>query len=198
MSGMTARVATCIATAFGAMLLGIATSSARASCGDDPECDPLTDWTKFTSITLELSQPGAAPLARWHARLDHTLSDTAIDMETRTEKGAPIKGTIAMVGGRVMLTKDLQPDRGREIDWLDGPVLNIILVTKLLGREFPEGPESLNGSRRIDRTDKVGLKYATPSAQGYIPAPWHLVGTITKKAGGSFDAAGLTSCILSS
>ena len=161
----------------------------QGACGEDPECDQATDWAKFTSITLELSEPGKSPVAKWRGRFDRDSNDIAMDVDTKMGDAPSMRGTVAMVGGYVMLTKGLKLDRGYEIDALDGPILSMMLVARLLGREFPGGPSSMPKSKKIDRTDKVGIKYATPSAHGYIPAPWHLLGTVTKRADGevTFD-----------
>jgi hypothetical protein len=100
-------------------------------------------------------------------------------------------GTIAMVGGRVMLTKGLKLEPGYEIDALDAPVLSIKLVMIVLGRVFPKGPEEVTGARNIGRTNTIGIKYATPSASGYIAPPWHVKGKVNKLADGTvtFDMA---------
>jgi hypothetical protein len=157
----------------------------HAGCGEGPECDQVTGWARFTSITLELSEAGKPAFAKWRGRFDHTSNDIAIDVDTQMENGPAMQGTIAMVGGRVMLTKGLKLEPGYEIDALDGPILNMSLVTRLLGREFPRGPAAISKTNKIDRTDKVAIKYATPSAQGYIPAPWHLAGTVSRRDDGS-------------
>jgi hypothetical protein len=83
-----------------------------------------------------------------------------------------------------VLTKGLQLQPGYEIDALDAPVLSIKLVMIVLGRVFPNGPDEVTKSIAIDRTDSVGIKYATPSASGYIPAPWHVKGRIDKLSDG--------------
>ena len=168
----------------GLCLLSWADAS-HAACGQDPECDEVKDWARFTSITLEISEPGKPALASWKGRFDYVTNDIEVDVNMKPDNAPAMKGMIAMVGGRVMLTQGLQLERGYEIDALDGPVLSMSLVERLLTRAFPRGPDSIATSNKVDRTDKAGIKYATASAQGYVPAPWHLVGTVSKNAGGA-------------
>lgn len=57
---------------------------------------------------------------------------------------------------------------------------------QLLGRAFPNGPDSLNGSQRINVTDsKDGIHVGTPSATSDFEPPWTLVGTASKDAAGA-------------
>ena len=100
-------------------------------------------------------------------------------------------GTVAMVGGHVMMSKGLTLESGYEIDALDAPVLSMRLVMILLGRVFPGGPDQVVGTRPIDRTDKIGIEYATPSASGRIPPPWRLKGRVSRLSDGAvaFDMA---------
>lgn len=156
--------------------------AASADCGKDPECDDPSAWARFTTIDLTVSSPDFPEVFRWNGRFDHEVLDIAIDVDAPKVK-PPQKGTVALVGGRIMLTRGIAMESGSEIDALDAPVLNMKLAMILLGRVFPEGPSGISGQRRIDRTDKVGIKYATPSASGYIPAPWRLKGKVAKLAG---------------
>jgi len=162
-----------------AFLLFAAVLPARAAC--DAECDEPTDWQRFSSITLEILEPGWR--TRWQVRLDEEPGvDVAIDVEGAEEGKAPVRESYLLIGNRVMLAKGAPLEKGREIDVLDVPVLNVILVTRVLGREFPKGPASVGASARIDRTDKVGLRYATPSASGYLAPPWRATGTVKRIA----------------
>jgi hypothetical protein len=115
---------------------------------------------------------------------DHKALDVSIDITTHTSK-EPMAGTVALVGGQVMLTKGLKLQAGSEIDALDAPVLSMRLVMTLLKRIFPRGPDQVGGATDIDQTGRVGIKYATPSASGYIPAPWHVKGKVNRLGDGT-------------
>jgi hypothetical protein len=58
-------------------------------------------------------------------------------------------------------------------------------VMILLKRVFPKGPEQIAGPTNVDQTGRVGIKYATPSASGYIAAPWHVKGNVSRLADGT-------------
>jgi hypothetical protein len=101
--------------------------------------------------------------------------------------GPPMKGDVAMVSGRVMLTRGLDLPRGAEIDVLDGPVLMLRVVMNTLGRIYPAGPDSVSGENKIDKKFELGMHYATPSAEGYIPPPWRVVGKVSRKSDGAYS-----------
>jgi hypothetical protein len=126
----------------------------------------------------------------WSGSFDHKALDVSIDIAKHGAK-EPMAGTVGLVGGRVMLTKGLKLQPGYEIDALDAPVLSMRLVMILLNRVFPNGPEQIPGPTALDHNGRVGIKYATPSASGYIPAPWHVKGKVSKLADGTvpFDLA---------
>lgn len=157
--------------------------SASASCDKDPECDDVTGWAVFTRIALKQSVSGSQESVEWVGSFDHKSLDISIDVATQAAK-EPMVGTIGLVGGQVMLTKGLKLQPGYEIDALDGPVLSMRLLFVLLQRVFPTGPSSIVGTTNVDHTDRVGIKYATPSASGYIPAPWQVKGKVTRLADG--------------
>jgi hypothetical protein len=125
----------------------------------------------------------------WFGRFDHSSFDFSIDVDVSHPK--PMKGTIGMIGGRVMISKGLVLQRGYEIDALDGPVLSMKLATIVLGRAFPKGPDSIKGTVPLSYTGTRGIKFATPSAGGYIPVPWKAVGSVRSTASGAvaFDIA---------
>ncbi len=164
--------------------------SVKASCGKDPECDDVSAWAVFTRVALRQSASGSNEAIEWMGSFDHKTLDASIDIAMRGSKD-PMTGTVALVGGQIMLTKGLKLKPGYEIDALDGPVLSMRLVMIVLKRVFPKGPSEIVGTTAIDRTDRVGIKYATPSASGYIPAPWHVKGKVSKLADGRvpFDIA---------
>ncbi len=147
----------------------------------DPECGDPTAWSRFTRVVLKQSSLSSTDYTIWNASFDHQSNDILI--ETKSESaGNSIEGSIAMVGGRIMLSKGLKMEPGYEIDYLDAPVLSIKLLMIVLSRVFPNGPADVIGKVNIDQTDKTGIKYATPSASGYIPAPWAVKGSITNNA----------------
>jgi hypothetical protein len=44
---------------------------------------------------------------------------------------------------------------------------------------LPNGTEKIKGVRKIDyKNERTGIQFATPSAQGFISAPWHVIGDV--------------------
>jgi len=156
---------------------------AKAQCDKNSECDDIAAWAAYTQITLEQSYPASKETAKWVGAFDHKSLDISIDLATQGVKES-MAGTVGLVGGKVMLTKNLELEPGYEIDTLDAPVLSMRLLFTLLQRVFPKGPESIVGETEVDHTDRVGIKIATASAGGYIPAPWRVKGKVNKLAEG--------------
>jgi hypothetical protein len=164
--------------------LAVLPAVAVAACDKDPECGDPTAWSGFDRVVLKQSSPGSLGVLEWRASFDHAAIDASIDTEMRGSGGA-MKGTVALLGGQIMMSKGLKLEPGYEIDALDAPVLSMKLLMIVLGRVFPKGPAEISGPRRIDRTDKIGIKYATSSASGYIPAPWRVKGKVTRLPSGN-------------
>lgn len=158
--------------------------SVSASCDKDPECDDVSTWAVFTRVSLKQSVSRSDEAIEWVGSFDHKALDVSIDIATHGSR-EPLAGTVGLVGGQVMLTKGLKLRSGYEIDALDAPVLSMRLVMILLKRVFTKGPDQIVGPTNVNHTGKVGIKYATPSASGYIPAPWHVKGKVSKLADGT-------------
>jgi hypothetical protein len=165
-------------------LFAVTPVMASNSCSKDPECDDVSAWAVFTRITLKQLALGYDEAIEWRGSFDHEALDISIDIATYGTK-KPVAGTVGLVGGQVMLTKGLKLEPGGAIDDLDAPVLYMRLVMTLLKRVFPKGPGQIMGPTDVDHTDQVGIKFATPSASGYIPAPWHVKGKVGKLPDGT-------------
>jgi hypothetical protein len=106
--------------------------------------------------------------------------DLRLDAEVLND-GRKRSGSLLLIDGLVLATKGDISEPGYEIDALDSAVLTQKLVLNLLGAALPGGPESIRGIRRVLHSDaKVGIQFATASAQGYISPPWRVTGTVTR------------------
>ena len=73
------------------------------------ECDRTTPWKKLTQVSLIASEPDSPALEIYRAEFDPERRDFAIEVDLRRTDGEA-RGTVAMVGGRMMLARGL-PDR---------------------------------------------------------------------------------------
>jgi hypothetical protein len=150
--------------------------SPEDKCGDP--CGRPTTWDEFNKIDLKMTVPKEPGYSSWRGTFDKESLDIQIDVEISDGKKIT-KGQIFMVGGRVLVTRGPVTEPGYEIDALDAPVLEQELVFRLLGAALPSGPEEIKGLRKIDyRSEKTGIQFATPSAQGFISAPWSVSGDV--------------------
>lgn len=159
-------------------------SAACAGCGQDAACTNLTDWSRFTRINLAQTGPGKDDSSAWRGHFDRERGDLRVDVDSRWGR-TTMKGSIALIGGRTMLSRGLDLERGYEIDALDAPVLAFQLAMILMTRVFPEGPGRIDSEQLIDHRGEQPIRLATQSAGGTIPAPWTLKGRIRKLPDGS-------------
>ena len=144
-------------------------------CATVGAAEPPTAWTGFTAITLTFTE-GRSPGTTWSGNFDEEQRDFLLDVQLRDPE--PMRGKVGLVGGRVMIVRGLRLAPGAEIDAMDGPILSMRLAIAVLGRVFPDGPKSVIGLQKVERTDEVGIEFSTPSARGAIGAPWSLTGSV--------------------
>ncbi len=172
-----------------AMFLVLHISSVvAADCGEkaDP-CGKKTDWNEFETIRLRMMQKGTSAPINWLMKSSRKNGDLQIDIDHPDPK-RPQRGTIMMVEGTTFVSRGIDLPKGSEIDALDGPLLTIIMATKVLSRALPNGPASVTSKQVVMFEDKkTGVRFATPSADGFIPPPWSASGFVSPNADGSFD-----------
>jgi hypothetical protein len=134
-------------------------------------------------MTLTFSQDDALKGTTWRGVFDHQSNDMRIDVEVKEPE--PLKGTVGMVGGTIMISKGLKLQRGFEIDAIDGPMLAMRLALIVLNRVFPHGPRSVVGMQQVGHDDNAGIKFATPSASASIGAPWRASGVVENYSAGA-------------
>jgi hypothetical protein len=146
------------------------------ACGDP--CGKPTAWDEFNKFELKMTMPREPGYSFWKGTFDKESLDIQINVEVSDGKKIT-KGQIFMVGGRVLATRGPVTEPGYEIDALDAPILEQELVVRLLGAALPLGPQEIKGARKIDyKNEKTGIQFATPSAQGFISAPWSVSGDV--------------------
>jgi len=152
----------------------------------DP-CGKPTAWQEFNRFSLKVTTPGQPGYSIYKGSFDKETSDIQIDVEN-FQSDSINKGKILMIGGRIMATRGPITEPGYEIDALDGAILQLQLVTKLLGRAIPEGPGKITSALHVDYTDpQIGIQIATPSAGGMIQAPWSVIGELKRGQGNSIE-----------
>lgn len=172
------RLFSSVVTAFLTSLICVIACSASAqdTCGDP--CGKPTPWSEFNKFEIKVTSPKEPVYSSWKGTFDKESLDIQIDVEVWDGKET-IKGQVFMVGGRVLATRGPVTEPGYEIDALDAPLLEQELVFRLLGAALPNGTEEIKGMHKIDyKSERTGIQFATPSAQGFISAPWHVIGDI--------------------
>jgi hypothetical protein len=145
----------------------------------EESCPKPTAWNEFNVFELKVTVPGDLGYQFWQGRFDNESSDIQIVVE-RSDGQKITKGRILLIGGRVMAIQGPIAEQRHEIDALDASVLYLRLIMRLLGEALPYGPAEISGERKIDlKEGTTGIKFATPSAQGFIAAPWQVTGAVT-------------------
>ena len=156
---------------------GVLFAAPQQDACEDP-CGKPTAWDDFNKFELKMTVPNEPGYSFWKGTFDKESLDIQIDVEVWDGKKIT-KGQIYMVGGRFLATRGPVTEPGYEIDALDAPILEQELVVRLLGAALPRGPQEIKGVRKIDyKNEKTGIQFATPSAQGFISAPWSVSGDV--------------------
>lgn len=162
--------------------LALAAGPAFAARDCDPNCDAA--WAKYSAITVNAIDAGSPVSASWRLYFDHERRDIRIEADFPGPSGR-MRGTIALIGGRVLMSRGLELPRGGEINAVDTPIMAIKLITAVLGRAVDVSPEALRGEKPVKhRETSVGIRFATPTAEAYLAAPWTAEGTVGKVANG--------------
>ena len=165
-----------------AVVLALAAGPAAAARDCDPNCDAA--WAKYSAITVNAIDAGSPVSASWRILFDHQRRDIRIEADFPGPNGR-MRGTIALVGGRVLMSTGLELPRGGEINAVDTPIMAIKLLTAVLGRAVDVAPDALKGEKVVKhRETGVGIRFATPTAEAYLAAPWTADGTVGKVANG--------------
>jgi len=164
------------------VFLCVLSLSAWADCGPkNPDiCAAGSTWYAANYVKLAVSQPKVTDITRFTLTVPDPLN-LVIDQDN-VFQGKAQKGTIKLVEGRAMLTRDLSLEKGYEIDALDGPILTYQILISLLSQAAPNGPDKFLGTKNINISEKKrGIRIATMGASGYFPPPWALAGSISRK-----------------
>jgi hypothetical protein len=177
---MTKRTLTVLVSILFVLCVAPILSASTAQQQSCPEPCGKPTWQDFNGFSLKVITAGESGYAAYQGSFDEESHDIQVDIET-SESGSIKKGKILMIGGRIMAMQGSIAKPGYEIDALDGAILQLQLVMKLLGRALPNGPGTIAVSRKVDHEDaKAGVQIATPSAEGMIEAPWRVVGELKR------------------
>jgi hypothetical protein len=131
----------------------------------------VPSWTAGNRITLKLSSQNA-PESITYGFLITPKGDMRIGVDQQPAK-AGSSGTILLISGRALATRDVRLEPGYEIDTVDGAGLAWQLASQLLERGAPGDPRNLTKAAEIDvlETEKP-LHVGTTTASGSYPPPW--------------------------
>lgn len=121
-----------------------------------------------TLVTMEIGQGG----------------DVWIRQEVK-EKAGVAALTLLLVGGKAVAVAGGELRSGTELEILDRAGLQLQLVEHLLGRAYPDGPESVTGHEKIAVQEKKDpIQIGTTGSKGYFSPPWSVTGQATPLATG--------------
>jgi hypothetical protein len=155
-------------------------SNALACERSKEDCGPSAKWGVANWLDLTMRDDLGRGTAHWTITMDSKAHDFLIEKDERYD-GKKVQGTLAIVSGRMMLTKGLDLKEGYEIDAADGPGLMMQLLFTILDYLAPDGPESVSGKISVNHTEKERpIRVATSSASGVFGVPWDAKGSLEK------------------
>lgn len=93
--------------------------------------------------------------------------------------------TLLLVGGKAVAVAGGELRNGAELEILDRAGLQLQLVEHILGRAYPDGPNSVNGHEKIALHEKKEpIQIGTTGSKGYFSPPWSVTGQATPLATG--------------
>lgn len=155
-----------------ALLAAVATGA-----GAQPS-KPAAVWFSAGHIALTATDAAGGLAAEW--QFDRAENGDVRLVKTERRGEAKLSGTVLSVcGDQALLLKDIAPQRGRELQELNEPVLYLQLALRLLARAMPDGLPAAGSETAIDVGDeKNTLRLRKDfSARKDIGAPWRARGT---------------------
>jgi len=143
----------------------------------------VSAWARGNRVLLGVTQARLGFSAQWRfGRADN--GDILLEKE-ESRGGQTEAGTLILVGSGALAARELRLERGRELDSINGPLLMLQLVLRLLERAVPAGPASLKQDVRIDLSERVGgIKVTGIGTDGEFFAPWSLKGVAGPSSNG--------------
>jgi len=146
----------------------------------NPHATPPSPWADLAEYSIALTVPPKGETGNWKIRTFDDPADVSIELDTPAARGRT-KGTLLLVGGQAIAIKGFAPEAGFEIDPLDTAIVNLKLVTNLLTRAEPAGPEAVKAARAVNmRDDKQALVAFTRSLNLQFNAPWSVTGQVKR------------------
>jgi hypothetical protein len=101
------------------------------------------------------------------------------------EKDGVAALTLLLVGGKAVAVAGGELRSGAELEIMDRAGLQLQLVEHILGRAYPDGPDSVNGHEKIAvKEKKEPIQIGTTGSKGYFSPPWSVTGQATPLATG--------------
>jgi hypothetical protein len=146
----------------------------------NPHATPASPWTDLAEYEISLKVPPKGETGNWKIRTFDDPSDVAIELDTPAANGRT-RGTLLLVGGQAIAYRGFTPEAGFEIDPLDTAIVNLKLVTNLLTRIAPEGPDAVKAVTPVKIGDvKQALVAYTRSLNLTFSAPWTVTGQLKR------------------
>lgn len=144
---------------------------------------PSSPWETGNRITLEVTQARLAGRASYAFEIAAN-GEFRVEVKEVGEGGASGRsGTVLMIAGRAMATQGVELPAGSEIDAVDRPTLELLLVRTLLDRAVPGGPGAVQGSVPVEiRETNQPLHVSTLTASGEYQPPWNVSGLVRREA----------------
>jgi hypothetical protein len=142
-----------------------------------PTAEKISDWARGNRLLIGVTQPRAGFSAQW--RFDRADNGDILLEKDEQRAGQTTVGAVLLVGSGALAVRELRVERGHELDALNGPLLMLQLVLRLLERAVPSGPAGLTSDVQVELADKQdGIRVTGVGAEGEFFAPWRLKGVV--------------------
>jgi len=137
----------------------------------------VSEWARGNRVLLGVTEARLGFSAQW--RFERADNGDIVLQKEENRAGQSQAGTLILIGSGALATRELRLERGRELDSINGPLLMLQLVLRLLERAAPAGPGGVTRDLRVEITEQTSsIKVTGLGADGEFFAPWSLRGTI--------------------
>lgn len=159
-------------------------AGAQAQPATKADTERVSEWARGNRILLGVTQEKLGFAAQW--RFERAGNGDIFLEKQENRAGRMEAGALLLIGTGALLVRDMRLEPGKELDAVNGPLLMLQLVLRLLERAVPGGPSTITKNMQLEISERSRSLFVTGiGADGEFVAPWTLRGTVGPAGKGS-------------
>lgn len=159
-------------------------AGAQVQPANGADAGRVSEWAQGNRILLGVTQEKLGFAAQW--RFERAGNGDIFLEKQENRAGRMEAGALLLIDSGALLARDMRLEPGKELDAINGPLLMLQLVLRLLERAVPGGPSAITKDMQVDISERSRSLVVTGiGADGEFVAPWTLRGTVGPAGKGS-------------